>query len=213
MTWSIRSLALASVLGLLIAVPTPQSAFAETIKVSFVQTNDIDQMEEDDGRGGFAKLATVVADERANGNVFFVHSGDAISPSLLSGIDKGAHIIDILNNMDVDVMVPGNHEFDFGPEIFQKRISEANFPIVASNISMPGGGGPDNTSVDRIVEVDGVKFGFYGLTTVDTAELSRIFATRAPTLSLPLSTHRSMSTSPLPVPTPPIFTFRVMMNF
>jgi 2',3'-cyclic-nucleotide 2'-phosphodiesterase (5'-nucleotidase family) len=173
MTPRIRSLAFASAIGLVLAAPAFQAALAETIKLSFVQTNDIDRMEENDGRGGFARLAAVVAAERAKGgNVFFVHSGDTLSPSLLSGIDKGAHIIDILNNMGVDVMVPGNHEFDFGPENFQTRISEAKFPIVSSNISMPGGGGPKNTTVDRLVEVGPIKIGFYGLTTEDTVEVS-----------------------------------------
>jgi 2',3'-cyclic-nucleotide 2'-phosphodiesterase (5'-nucleotidase family) len=172
MTRKSRLLAFAGALGLAVSPYSAEAVRAETIKVSFVQTNDIDQMEEDDGRGGFARLAAVVKAERANGHVFFVHSGDTLSPSLLSGIDKGAHIIDILNNMNVDVMVPGNHEFDFGPEIFQERISEAKFPIVSSNIAMPGGGGPANTTVDRIVEVEGVKFGFYGLTTEDTVEVS-----------------------------------------
>jgi 5'-nucleotidase/UDP-sugar diphosphatase len=148
------------------------TALAETIKVSIVQTNDIDRMEEDEGRGGFARLAAVVAAERAKGDVLFVHAGDTVSPSLLSGIDKGAHVIDILNHMDVDLMVPGNHEFDFGPEVFQARISEAAFPIVSSNISMPGGGGPANTTVDRIVEIGGIKLGFYGLTTTTTPEVS-----------------------------------------
>ena len=94
----------------------------------FVQTNDIDRMEEDDGRGGFAKLAAVLKRERAEGQTFFVHSGDTLSPSLLSGIDKGAHQIDILNQMGVDVMTPGNHEFDFGAENFRARIGEATFP-------------------------------------------------------------------------------------
>jgi 5'-nucleotidase/UDP-sugar diphosphatase len=148
-------------------------AFAETFTVSFVQTNDIDRMDEDDGRGGFARLAAVVKGERAKGgNVVFVHSGDTISPSLLSGIDEGAHIIDILNRMNVDVMVPGNHEFDFGPEVFQARISEANFPIVSANIVMPGGGGPANTTPTRMIEVGGVNIGFYGLTTEETPEVS-----------------------------------------
>jgi 2',3'-cyclic-nucleotide 2'-phosphodiesterase (5'-nucleotidase family) len=172
MDWSIRPLLLALALSLAAAVPLPQTALAETIKVSLVQTNDIDRMEEADGRGGFARLAAVVAAERARGNVIFVHSGDTISPSLLSGIDKGAHIIDILNHLDVDVMVPGNHEFDFGPEVFQQRISEATFPIVASNIVMPAGGGPANTAPDKIVEVEGIKLGFYGLTTEDTTAIS-----------------------------------------
>lgn len=170
MTWSIRSLVLASAFTL--AAFAPYAALAETINVSLVHTNDIDTMEEDDGRGGFARLAAVVADEHTKGTVVFAHSGDTISPSLLSGIDKGAHIIDILNNLDIDVMVPGNHEFDFGPEIFEQRLSEATFPIVSTNVSMPDGGGPENSSSDMIVEIDGVKLGFYGLTTEDTVEVS-----------------------------------------
>jgi 5'-nucleotidase / UDP-sugar diphosphatase len=169
----IRPLILGWAIGLGSALTAPQAAFAETIRLSLVQTNDIDRMEEKDGRGGFAKLAAVVAAERAKGgNVIFVHAGDTISPSLLSAIDKGAHIIDILNKLGIDVMVPGNHEFDFGPEVFQQRLSEATFPIVASNISMPSGGGPDNTTTDRIIDVDGVKIGFYGLTTEATVDVS-----------------------------------------
>jgi len=149
-------------------------ALAETVTLTFVQTNDIDRMEEEDGRGGFARLAAVVKAERAKGNpVFFVHSGDTISPSLLSGIDKGAHIIDILNHMDVDVMVPGNHEFDFGPEVFRERLAEAKFPIVSSNITTPDGSAPADTLDTRLVEVaGGVTVGFYGLTTEDTPVVS-----------------------------------------
>jgi 5'-nucleotidase/UDP-sugar diphosphatase len=148
-------------------------ALAETVTLTFVQTNDIDRMEEEDGRGGFARLATVVKAERAKGApTFFVHSGDTISPSLLSGIDKGVHIIDILNHMGVDVMVPGNHEFDFGPEVFRARLAEATFPVVSSNILEPDGTAPKNTIDHKIVDVNGVKVGFYGLTTGDTPVVS-----------------------------------------
>jgi len=172
MVWSFRLLVLAPAFGLAATLPLPKDAYAETIKVSLVQTNDIDRMEEDDGRGGFARLAAAVAAERVARTVIFLHAGDTLSPSLLSGIDKGAHIIDILNHMDIDVMVPGNHEFDFGPEIFQQRLSEATFPFVASNIVMPAGGGPASTTVDKIIEIQGVKLGFYGLTTEHTVEVS-----------------------------------------
>jgi 2',3'-cyclic-nucleotide 2'-phosphodiesterase (5'-nucleotidase family) len=143
-------------------------ALAEPVTIAFVQTNDIDRMEELEGRGGFARLMAVVAAERAKGPTVFVHSGDTISPSLLSGIDKGAHVIDILNRMKVDVMTPGNHEFDFGPEVFHARIGEATFPVVTSNIREPDGSQPKNTVDEKIVEIDGVKIGFYGLTTEDT---------------------------------------------
>ncbi len=148
-------------------------ALAETVTLTFVQTNDIDRMEEEDGRGGFARLAAVVKAERAKGGpTFFIHSGDTISPSLLSGIDKGVHIIEILNQMSVDAMVPGNHEFDFGPEVFRKRVAEATFPIVSSNILEADGTAPKNTVDTRIVDVNGVKVGFYGLTTEDTPVVS-----------------------------------------
>ena len=105
---------------------TAWPALADTVTLRFVQTGDIDRMEEHDGRGGFAKLAAVVKRERAEGTTFFVHSGDTLSPSLLSGIDKGAHQIDILNHMGVDVMTPGNHEFDLAQRLFAPASAKRN---------------------------------------------------------------------------------------
>jgi len=148
------------------------AASAETITLRFVQTNDIDRMEERDGRGGFAKLAAVAEHERAEGTTFLVHSGDTISPSLLSGIDKGVHQIDILNQMGIAVMTPGNHEFDFGKDVFHQRIGEAKFPIVTSNVREADGSQPANTVDDLIVEADGIKIGFYGLTTWETPDVA-----------------------------------------
>lgn len=145
---------------------------AEEVTLTFVQTNDIDRMEEKDGRGGFARLAAVINAERAKGPTFFIHSGDTISPSLLSGLDRGAHVIDILNHMGVDMMVPGNHEFDFGPEVFRTRLGEATFPVISSNLTEPDGTAPANTIDTKVIDVDGVKVGFYGLTTEDTVVVS-----------------------------------------
>ena len=164
---TIRSAVFAVALSALVA-----PSLADTVTLRFVQTNDIDRMEERDGRGGFAKLAAVVARQRAEGTTFLVHSGDTISPSLLSGIDKGAHQIDILNRMDVTVMTPGNHEFDFGKDVFHQRIGEAKFPIVTSNVREADGRQPANTTDTLVVEADGLKIGFYGLTTWETPEVA-----------------------------------------
>jgi 5'-nucleotidase/UDP-sugar diphosphatase len=139
----------------------------EAVTIRFVQTNDIDRMGVEKGRGGFAKLAAVVKEERAKGNAFFVHAGDTISPSLLSGFDKGAHVIDILNKIGVDAMAPGNHEFDLGPDAFRARMAEAKFDVLATNI-VDGNGLPANTKAEKIVDVQGIKVGFFGLTTEDT---------------------------------------------
>ncbi|MGF9757216.1 5'-nucleotidase C-terminal domain-containing protein [Microvirga sp. 0TCS3.31] len=139
----------------------------EAVTIRFVHTNDIDRMSAEKGRGGFARLATVVKEEKAKGNAFFIHAGDTISPSLLSGFDKGAHVIDILNRMGVDAMAPGNHEFDLGDAAFRARMAEAKFDVLATNI-IDGNGLPANTKADKMVEVQGVKIGFFGLTTETT---------------------------------------------
>ena len=69
-------------------------------------------------------------------------------------------------------MTPGNHEFDFGPEVARARIGEAKFPIVTSNVREADGSQPANTADEKIVEIEGVKIGFYGLTTEDTPILA-----------------------------------------
>ena len=105
-----------------------------------ILTNDIYQMGETlmpDGRrrGGFARLAAVVKAERAKGgHVLFAHGGDTLSPSLMSGIDQGAHIIALTNMIRPDIFVPGNHEFDFGKAVFLQRMAEAKFPLFAANL-------------------------------------------------------------------------------
>src|SRR6185295_130424 len=66
----------------------------------------------------------------------------------------------------------GNHEFDFGPDVFRERMKQATFPIVTSNIREPDGSQPANTLDEKIVTLNGIKIGFYGLTTEDTRAVS-----------------------------------------
>ncbi|MCZ7641709.1 MAG: metallophosphoesterase [Pseudorhodoplanes sp.] len=118
----------------------PRFAAAQSTTVTFVLVNDIYLMNEETGpdgrkRGGFPRLAAVVKAERARaaasgGHVIFAHAGDTLSPSLLSGIDRGYHIVALINMILPDIFVPGNHEFDFGKEVFLQRMREARFPAL-----------------------------------------------------------------------------------
>ena len=99
-------------------------ALAAPLTLTLIHVNDWDQMAGTGGAGGAAKIATVVAEERARaeaegGLAVVTFGGDMISPSLLSGIDKGAHMIDLANAVGFDVAVLGNHEFDFGPDVLE----------------------------------------------------------------------------------------------
>ena len=121
--------------GLLMGLITfaPMVAMAdETATVRFILTGDHYELPPQKGRGGYAKLASVVRQEKAGEkHSYFVHAGDAYSPSLLSSMDKGKSTVEFLNAVGVDYMVLGNHEWDFGPEIARKRIWQSNFPILA----------------------------------------------------------------------------------
>jgi 5'-nucleotidase / UDP-sugar diphosphatase len=117
------------------------------------------------GRGGLARIAGAVKAERARADqVFVVHAGDAISPSLMSGLDQGAHMIDLLNMVDLDMFVPGSHEFDFGPEVFAQRMDEARFPIYAANLKAPDGSSLPDVMSYSIINSGGVRIGIAGVT-------------------------------------------------
>lgn len=146
------------------------TAFAENkTSITFLHINDVYEISPNkDGLGGFSQVATLINEERANRkNTFVTFGGDLLSPSLLSGITDGKHMIEFMNKIGTDLAVPGNHEFDFGPEIFDKRLKESNFPWFAANMI-----GSDAVINNKIIEIDGYKIGFFGLITPETSSLS-----------------------------------------
>src|SRR5262245_13712811 len=150
-------------LVVLIAILLAGAARAETANVTFVLVNDIylmgdEMMPDGKRRGGFARLAAVVKAERAKGGkVIVAHGGDTLSPSLMSGIDQGAHIVTLTNMVAPDIFAPGNHEYDFGKAIFLKRMAESKFPLYAANLRGPDGRPLPGFQDRSIVTVDSVR--------------------------------------------------------
>ena len=156
--------------ALAVVVLTGSSGFAKPVELTIVHFNDLDRMEESRGQGGVARLAAVVRAERARrANVLVTFAGDAISPSLMSAIDKGAHMIELLNKIGLTAMAIGNHEYDFGPEVARQRFSEAAFPVLGANNIDPDGKIIEGARASIMVEVGRFKVGIFGLTTVGTA--------------------------------------------
>ncbi|HWM46162.1 MAG TPA: bifunctional UDP-sugar hydrolase/5'-nucleotidase [Xanthobacteraceae bacterium] len=165
---------LLAALALSISLTMPAGA----ARITFVLVNDIYRMSDAPGadgkaRGGFARLAAVVKAERARGNpVVFAHAGDTLSPSLMSGLDRGAHIIALTNMIRPDIFVPGNHEFDFGKAVFLQRMAEARFPLYAANLRGPDGRPLPGFRDEAIVAIEGIKIGLVGATYDDSARAS-----------------------------------------
>jgi 2',3'-cyclic-nucleotide 2'-phosphodiesterase (5'-nucleotidase family) len=148
-----------------VSPPVVAGAPTGETKITLVLVCDVYKMEAENGRGGMARIAAALRAEKArHGNVLIVHAGDTISPSLMSGFDKGAHIIDLFNMTPLDMFAPGNHEFDFGPEIFLKRMKELKAAVLAANLRGPDGQPIPGIADAKIVTFGAVKIGVIGLT-------------------------------------------------
>ncbi|MGJ0396107.1 MAG: bifunctional metallophosphatase/5'-nucleotidase [Methylocystis sp.] len=157
----------------LLIVAFPARAAERVVNLSFVVFSDIYEMAERDGRGGFARIAGAVKAERAKAkNIIVAHAGDTLSPSLTSSVDQGAHIMDLLNRVGLDVFTPGNHEFDFGEAVFRQRMGEATFALLAANLRDASGHPLPGFADSKIIDVEGVKIGLFGLTDDEAARRS-----------------------------------------
>lgn len=147
------------------SVEQPVTTTAGETQITLVLVCDVYKMEPESGRGGMARIAGALMAEKArHSNVLIVHAGDTISPSLMSGFDKGAHIVDLFNMTPLDVFVPGNHEFDFGPDIFLKRMGEMKARVLAANLRGANGQPITGIADSTMVSFGTVKVGVIGLT-------------------------------------------------
>ncbi len=143
------------------------------VRIQLLSVNDVYVLEPVAGRGGLARVATLVRMlERESPHTVFALAGDTLSPSLLSTLRRGAQMIEGWNALGLDVAAFGNHEFDFGPAVLAQRIGESRFPWLATNVvdatGRPFGGARRWLRRD----FDGVRVGVIGLTTPDAARTS-----------------------------------------
>ena len=97
-----------------------------------------------------------------------VHAGDMVGASpLISSHFHDEPTIEATNRMDFDVGTLGNHEFDEGGAEALRLVRRASYPYVAAN-TVTREGGELILPPYEIVERDGVRVGFLGVTTVDT---------------------------------------------
>ena len=142
---------------------------ATTVNVTFLLVNDIYSIDNRSDQGGFHRLAAVVNAERAaNENVIYAVAGDFLSPSLLASFDQGEHIVELFNMTPPDIIIPGNHEFDFGEEVFRARMAEFEGPtLLAANMRNEDGTPLDGFQDTMMMDVDGFMIGIIGLAADD----------------------------------------------
>ena len=133
-------------------------AAAEPVKITLLGVGDVYKFEGGKTRGGMARLNAVARVEKAaNPNTLYLFDGDMLSPSLLSGLDKGANMIELTNIVPFDLAVPGNHEYDFGPDVFAEAMKKSKYPWAAINITQADGTPVPGLGGVIMKEIAGVK--------------------------------------------------------
>jgi 5'-nucleotidase len=130
--------------------------------------------------GGIAKAATLIGRVRARDpNALLLHAGDSFQGDPSFNIGYGTLELGLMAGLGFDAFTVGNHEFDFGPMVFDGALAAVpSFapPLLSANLEIP----PDDPGKefaptvlrDRIrpgiiKKVHGVKVGIFGLTVPD----------------------------------------------
>jgi len=146
--------------------------------------------------GGLLVVASYIARLRDHygPRLLLVDAGDIYQGTLVSNLSQGRAMIDGMNWLGYDAGVIGNHEFDFGagPEhhegdgqtlsaqerlgVIKARIADAKFPFLVANVLDRESKQPvtwPNTVPFTLVEKAGLRIGLIGVSTPDTARLTR----------------------------------------
>jgi 2',3'-cyclic-nucleotide 2'-phosphodiesterase (5'-nucleotidase family) len=125
--------------------------------------------------GGFARCATQIRRwRRKNQRSILIDVGDVYQGTEVSLRNRGELMIDLLNHFKYDAWIVGNHEFDWGIDVFQHAIDKCKMPVLAANLVIegkPAGEFADatnpfiNIQPFIIKEFEGIRVAIVGVTT------------------------------------------------
>ena len=168
----------------LFALSAISTAMAQEVNIKILGTSDIHGRvvpwsygaDVEDKSGSYAQIATYVKDVRKNNkNVVLVDVGDAIQDNQIDVFAKDKKyykdhpIPKVLNEMNYDIFVLGNHEFNFGMKALDEILKDIKAKKLTANFYHKKN---DKRYIDAttIIEKDGVKLGIIGLSTPMSAK-------------------------------------------
>lgn len=119
---------------------------------------------------GMVKVKSVIDEvKKENPNTILLDAGDLIQGTILTDeiytrdLERINPMIDVFNYIGYDAMVLGNHEFNFGIDVVDKLMVDADFPVLGANIYNKDG--TNYADPYTVVEKAGLRIGVLGLTT------------------------------------------------
>lgn len=150
-----------TIIFLILIFTMPITAQDGAYQLTIFHTDNVhDENEADEGIGGVAKQATIIAEVRAsNDNVLLLDGGDRfINPTHFAGNAQ------IMNALGYDAMTFGNHEFNGRNEGVANFLDLIDFPMIAANIDFSAS--PilaDRIPLYIVIERSGEQIGIIGL--------------------------------------------------
>ena len=126
--------------------------------------------------GGLVNVVSLIDQLRAEhpGRTVLLDAGDSFQGTYVSNSTEGELVMAAMNAAGYDAWTLGNHEFDWGQEILEARITQAAFPALAANIlDATNGKLWDAVRPYTIVEAGRISLGILGLAYPDTPVISR----------------------------------------
>ena len=121
---------------------------------------------------GAVKLVDALKTEKAKNpeGTIIVSGGDNYQGSAMSNMLYGEPVSAVFKEMGIELSAVGNHEFDWGIDRITKWAEDGEFTFVCTNIYDKRTNQPvDWAEPFVIIEKEGVKVGFVGLATPETA--------------------------------------------
>lgn len=160
-------------------------------KIAIVHTNDTHARIKDNI--SFAKIPTIVQNLKDEGKeVLLLDAGDTLHGLPIATVSEGESIIEVMNAVGYDAMVPGNHDFNYGYDKLKDLKENANFNMIASNVVKKDGIKDFEEYIIR--EINGVKVGIFGLATPETKYKSHPDNTKGIEFTDPVETAKEMVT-------------------
>ena len=100
--------------------------------------------------------------------VILADAGDFSQGTIYVSTNKGKMAVDVMNSVGYDVVTLGNHEFDYGYAQLMENLKDAKFQTICANVILDATGEPILPAY-TIIEKGGVKIGFFGMETPETA--------------------------------------------
>jgi 2',3'-cyclic-nucleotide 2'-phosphodiesterase (5'-nucleotidase family) len=119
-------------------------------------------------------LITRARSEKAQSDELLLDAGDVFSGTPYFSLYKGQADLWFMKYLKYDAMCLGNHEFDKGNSVLEDFVKNADFPVLCANFDFSRAGALGRQVQPWvIIERGRHKYGVFGLTTEETAEISK----------------------------------------